>query len=258
MKQVVIWVAALLTVTGGASADEPLVTDRPDFTESAVSVEPGRFQLEFGATWAEGGEQREFGAGEALLRVGVFSRFELRIEGGSFAWTDGPEDDDPSGLTAASFGFKVELVRASSRVLGGMQLALLAATTMPTGDSDVDTDRWQPSAVLAAGWDLTDRVSVGSNLGLAYLDDGGERFTATWLTGVVGFAVSERWGAFFELFGFTTERDGGPSTGTVQVGATCLVSNDFQLDARFARRVTGEGPDALIGIGAAWRFGGGR
>lgn len=249
--------ALVVAATTAAFADEPLVTDRPDFTESAVSVEPGRFQLEFGATGAEGGEEREFSAGEVLFRAGVVDRLELRLEIGSFAWSEVSGGEDPSGLTTASVGLKVELVRSSSRVLGGMQMALLAGVTVPIGDSDVGTDAWLPSAVLAAGWDLTDRVSVGTNLGLASLDEGTKRFTAAWLTGAVGLAISDRWGAFFELFGFTSERDRGPSTGTFQTGVTFLVSSDFQLDARIARRVTAEGPDVLIGIGGAWRFGGG-
>ena len=45
---------------------------------------------------------------------------------------------------------------------------------------------------------------------LAYLDDAGERFSAAWLTGVVGLELSDRWGAFFELFGFSSERYRGP------------------------------------------------
>lgn len=250
--------ALVLAVTVGAFADEPLVSDRPDFTESAVSVEPGRFQVEFGATAAQGGDEREFSAGEVLLRAGLVSRLELRLEIGSFAWTDGPGEVDPSGLTTAKVAFKMEVIRASRRVLGGVQMALLGSVTLPIGDSDVATDGWLPSAVLAASWDLTDRVSVGTNVGLASFEGGPEQFTAGWLTGAVGLAISDRWGSFFELFGFTSERDRGPTTGTFQAGATFLVSRDFQLDARIARRVTAEGPDALVGIGGAWRFGTGR
>lgn len=48
-------IAAMLvaaTLAGTAVADDdPLVGDRPDFTESAVTIAPGRVQVEAGATF---------------------------------------------------------------------------------------------------------------------------------------------------------------------------------------------------------------
>jgi hypothetical protein len=241
-----------------AWAGEPLVTDRPDFTESAVAVDPGRFQLEFGATWFDADGDELVTLPDALLRIGVSDRWELRFDPGSWLEIDRPRRDDVSGLTNAVLGFKVELVQGIDDVLGGMDLALIAATTVPTGDDDLVSDRWQPEIVLSAAWDLTGRLSVGSNLGVARLDDGGEWFTSAWITGVVGVAIDDRWGTFFELFLFNAERDDGPETLTFQTGATYLVSDDLQFDVRVARRLSSEGPDLLVGVGGAWRFGRGR
>jgi hypothetical protein len=192
---------------------------------------------------------------EALLRIGLSDRWELRLDPGSWLEIDRPGRDDMSGLVNARLGFKVELVQSVSDVLGGMDLALIAATTVPTGDDDLVSDRWQPEVVLAAGWAVTDRVSVGSNLGAARLDEDGEWFTSAWISGVVGVAIDDRWSAFVELFAFHAERDDGPETATFQTGTTYLVSDDLQLDARVARRLSAEGPDLLFGIGGAWRFG---
>ncbi len=49
----------------GAQA-EPLVTDRPDFTESAETVAPGLFQLESGYTFTRRGDDKEHALGEFL------------------------------------------------------------------------------------------------------------------------------------------------------------------------------------------------
>ena len=46
----------LVAATGGtATAQEPMVTDRPDFTESTSTVMPGVYQLEAGYTFARFG-----------------------------------------------------------------------------------------------------------------------------------------------------------------------------------------------------------
>ena len=250
--------ASLAAAVGAAGADEPLVTDRPDFTESARSVDPGRLQVEFGATWVETDSEELVTLPEALLRIGLSDRWELRLDPGSWLDIHGPPQDGLSGLTNAGIGFKVELVQAVADLLGGMDLALIGATTVPTGDDDLVSDRWQPELVVTAAWSLTDRVGVGSNLGVARLDDDGEWFSSAWLTGVVGVAIDDRWGTFFELFVFSSERGDGPETTTFQSGATYLVNDDLQFDARIARRLSREGPDLLVGVGGAWRFGGGR
>src|SRR5688500_373298 len=68
--------AACVTAPGGPRT--PLVTDRPDFTESAVTV-PGGVQVEAGATYA--GEAGADGTtvGEVLVRAALTPRAELRV-----------------------------------------------------------------------------------------------------------------------------------------------------------------------------------
>ena len=56
-----------------------MVTDRPDATESAITVAPGVFQLEFGYTFGEIESVSVHNLGEVLLRVGVADMLELRL-----------------------------------------------------------------------------------------------------------------------------------------------------------------------------------
>ncbi|MCZ6506947.1 MAG: hypothetical protein O7A04_02700, partial [Acidobacteria bacterium] len=67
----------LSPLTGRA---QELITDRPDFTESAVVVPAGSIQIEGGLTWVDdGGSQGTLSGPEILLRWGLGDRFELRI-----------------------------------------------------------------------------------------------------------------------------------------------------------------------------------
>ena len=59
---------------------------------------------------------------------------------------------------------------------------------------------------------------------------------------------------FTELIFFDRESERGPSTTTFQTGVTYLINPDVQLDFRAARRLSSEGADILIGLGASARF----
>lgn len=228
--------------------DEPLVTDRPDFTESAVAVEPGRVQLEAGATFARTGEVDEWSVGEVLLRVGLVERIELRLGAGSLVDVDAPGGGE-SGWADPSVGVKLELpVRP-----GDGETALLLTAGLPSPD-EVGGDGVVPSAVLAAGWDLTDRLSLGANLGYAYAREEGERFDQLFASAALGVAVSDPLGLFVELYGFSREEPGGGDRTYADAGATWLLSGDLQLDLRAGRGLDGPDPDWFAGAGLAVRW----
>lgn len=65
---------------------EPLISDRPDFTESTSTVHPGEVQAEGRYTFSQVSDERSSAAGELLVRIGVTRRAELRLEPGSYTW----------------------------------------------------------------------------------------------------------------------------------------------------------------------------
>jgi hypothetical protein len=216
----VFTVFALSTVV---SAKEPLVTDRPDFTESSSSVGSGALQLESGVTYSD-------------FRNGT---------------------GNASGFLSSGVGFKYELAQGDgSGFLGGVEAALIASTTIPTGTSDFASSKWQPSAVFAASWELGPNVGIGTNVGIGRPADDENRYTTLWASVAVGVGLNEASSLFFELYGFNREDNRGPSTGTFQTGLTYLFSPDLQADVRVARRLTDRGVDFLVGAGLSLRLGG--
>jgi hypothetical protein len=241
---------------GSASADEPLVTDRPDFTESSSSVGRGVLQLEAGATYVDFVDGPEVTTlGEALLRWGVLDKLELRLLLPTYAWESGGGGDS-SGFVDTAVGLKYDLKKArGSGVIGGMEAALITSTTLPTASGDFSSSELQPVAVVAASWGLAANLGLGMNLGIASPVDDDERFTSAWISAALGIGLSDTVSVFVELFGFDREEDRGPNTLTFQTGVTHLVSDDLQLDLRAARRLTDSGPDILLGAGLSMRWG---
>jgi hypothetical protein len=240
-----------------AAAEEPLVTDRPDFTESSSAVGSGILQLESGITYLS------FQSGtdvttipEMLARWGVAKKFELRFVLPTYSWERGG-GGNASGLLSSGVGFKHQLAEGNGTgFLAGMEAALIASTTIPTGTADFTSSKWQPSAVFAASWELAPKVGIGTNLGVGRPADDENRYTTLWASVAVGVGLNEGASIFFELYGFNREEDRGPSTGTFQTGFVYLFNNDLQADVRMARRLTDRGLDFLAGVGISWRLGG--
>lgn len=232
--------------------DEPLVTDRPDFTESADTVAPGRFQLEGGVTFAEADDVEERSYGELLGRLGLLDWLELRLGVPSYVEVEAPGGFDASGWEDASLGVKAKLAPG-----GGARpaAALIVATTLPTGSGELGGgDALQPEAVLSLAWDLAPDLGLGTNLGWAYPKDGGDRFHQLFASGALGWSATERLGLFAELFGFSEEEPDGDATLYADGGATWALSPDAQLDVRVGTGLSGTETDWFAGVGFAVRW----
>ncbi len=251
-----------------ARQDEPdpwadaLVTDRPDFTESPASVAPGRVQLEGGYTFSRLEGERSHTVGELLARIGAIDRLEFRLGFNSFVFQSEPDSGDvPSsqrrsvqGLDDLTLGLKVEVFRPPPSKPGLPQLGILAGTSLPTGRSDIGAEGLQPGALLAAGWDLTDWLAAGMNVGYAYPEDPEGRFDELSGSVALGFGLTQRLGAFAEWFGIYPLADDREDENNANAGVTYLLSPGVQLDARVGIGLGGPRPNFFVGAGAAWRI----
>jgi len=250
----VVWNVALTVAAGAAAAKDPLITDRPDFTESAFVVGRGTVQLEGGGTYVDFGNETATTLPELLVRWGITRSVELRILTPTYAWIDGPDGSD-SGFLSTALGTKIALNDGDGDGFWGKTGAgIIVATTVPTGSSSVASSAWQPTATLSLAWDLSETIGLGTNIGWARPEDDGRRFNTIFGSVAAGFGVAKNTSVFTELIFFDRETDRGPSTTTFQAGLTYLINPDLQLDIRAARRLSSEGTDLLVGIGASARF----
>ena len=233
---------------------ESLVTDRPDFTESASVPGGGRIQVEGGWTVEGDDDARAHSLGEVLIRIGVGDRFEARIEPLTWISVDGGDGtDDVDGLDDAGIGFKAMLLDA--RPPGVPAAAFLLGTTRPTGDDEIGEDGWQPEARLALGWDLSELWSLGANLGWGRPEEDGERFDQALGSVALGRSLGERLGAFVELYGLAPAgAQGDEDAGYLDGGLTLAFGPDAQLDARAGAGLTDAAADWFFGIGFARRW----
>ena len=242
---------ALLLPARGFAQEADLVTDRPDFTESASVPGHGRVQVEGGWTVEEGGGHRAHSLGEVLVRIGVGERFEGRIEPGSWVSVD-DAGEQTSGIDDAGLGFKVLLLEATPPTIPAA--ALLVSSSVPTGDDEIGESGWQPETRLALGWDLSEVWSLGANAGWGRPQDGGERFDQALGSVALGRSLNSRLGVFAEIYGFAPAAPGGDDAAHADGGFTFAIGPEVQLDVRAGVGLTDAAADWLFGLGFARRW----
>jgi hypothetical protein len=255
---IAITAAAPLAAQDLSGLKEPISPDRPNFTNSPDTVAAGHLQVETGYTFTRKGPQKDSSLGELLLRYGIDERCETRLGLGSYHWIDTgvPGERRISGLQDPFVEVKVRLneAEAEHRAPGMPALGLLVQTTIPVGARALTSDAWQPRAALALYWELTKSLSLGSNLGCAYLADSGERFTQCFASLSAGVQVNDKVNAFFEGLTFSKESARGSSTQYLDTGLSYLMSKDLQLDVRVGAGLNSPRPNWFTGLGGSIRF----
>lgn len=237
------------------AVDEPsLVTDRPDFTESAETVPRGGFQLEFGYSFSKDGDIEAHGLGELLLRAALGGHAELRVGLNSWVREDGPAFSG-DGVEDSYLGAKFRLAEAPDQP-GGLRpgVALLVGSSLPTGSEKFGEDRFQPDATLALAWDLTERTALSSNIGYAYASEDDKGFNELSGSLSLGYGLTDDVGCYIEYYQFIHTEDVHDDPGYINGGLTWLTVENFQLDWRAGYQVAGDGNEFFTGIGATWRW----
>ena len=244
---------AALLAAGCASHrpfDGSIVTDRPDFTESPVSVPRGAVQVEMGNTYERTDDVRTNTLGEALVRVGVPHGVELRFGLPSYVRAAGPAALD--GASDSNLGAKVELV-SGARAAGLVPTtALIVGAGLPTGARAFRAGGVSPEAKLLVGWSLGESWALSSNLNVASVAEGDARTGELAGSLSLGRSLSDRAGAYLEWFG--ARPDGARGSHYANGGVTWLLTAGQQLDVRAGTGLGGNRRDFFMGLGLSQRW----
>jgi len=235
---------------------EPLVTDRPDFTESAETIPVDRAQVESGYTFTRNGKDGEHSFGEVLVRVPVGSKAEVRVGLPSYTRQRGPSGK-ASGWSDAFLGAKFVLSAGGEETgFRNPKLALLVGSTLPTGSRAFREDKWQPEAILAASVALNEKTALSTNVGYVRASDGGARFSQVLGSLSLGRGLTEKLSAYAEVYGFNNTNAQGDGGRYFNGGLTYLLNNDRQLDVRAGVGLNNKiaGSDYFLGAGFSQRF----
>lgn len=252
-----------------APLDEPLVTDRPDFTESTKTVPWGRMQLEGGYTYTaddEGGVRTgDHSFPEFLLRVGIVEDFEFRLGWLGWSLTESmfTETNDAGrrvrtkqhddGATDMSVGFKARLFDRDGFI---PEFGIIGELSLPTGSSSTgktsgDVD---PGVKLLWAYDLTDDLALSGNINFAVPTEEDGRFFQSAASISLAYGITDRLGVYTEYFGIYPNARGSDCAHTLNGGFTYLLTDNLQFDIRSGVGLNEEADDCFVGAGFAIRF----
>lgn len=247
----------LLLVTFSLQAQEEkagLITDRPDATEAPTTVPVGSLQVETGAfttSFSNGNfEDRVIGYNTTLLRYGIFSNLELRVgwnyEQNTISF-QGQEISELTGLSPLLFGAKV----AIRKERGWMpEIGLIGHLFLPfTASADFKPEFTSADFRFAFNHTLSERSGLAYNIGGQYGGDSPE--LAYIYTIAYGYAVTEKLGAYVELYGDLPENN--RANHFWDAGLTYAVAPLVQIDATIGTSIT-EGQDLLLSAGISFRI----
>lgn len=250
-----------------ATLDEPIVTDRPDFTESTLAVPFGHLQLESGYTFSYDREHRERSrdhtAPEFLLRIGLWEEFELRIAWAGYSWTEElfetrtrrgrrvNEEAWGQGANDLVLGFKQHFCEQD-----GLRpdLGIIVETTVPSGSSAYSSGDVDPGMKLLWAYDLSDTWALSGNVNFAVPTEETHRFFQSAASVSLAKAWNDWLGTYTEYFGFYPNAHHGDCAHYMNGGFTIQVTPDIQLDFRVGVGLNEEADDFLSGAGLSFRL----
>ena len=224
-----------------------IVTDRPDITESSIVVPVGALQVENGVTWTRDHRTNSTDLPETLFRVGLWERTEVRFTAPNYLdRLDGR--NGLSGLGDTSIGLKEQL----GPLPGAIDLAVIAAFSIPTGASKVSSHGFDPFIKLPWSRDLKDGWSLGGMQSLFYETDG-QRRKLTWEpTFYLERELGKHSDVFVEYSGDYTR--GSDSRQLIHLGTAYRLTPRHQIDFHFGFGLSRAAPSQFIAAGYSFRI----
>lgn len=237
-----------------------MATDRPDMTESPLSVEPGHVQLEFDTVAYEvsrtpSATDHVTRVGTVNTRLGLGMRTDLQLVVTPMVWravaTQDASHEDDVGFGDTVLRLKVNL-RGNEE--DGFAIGLLPFVVAPTSTNGVGDAQFSGGLAVPMGIALHDRLDLGMMVQVE-LGEGelGTLSYRTLETITLGVGVVGPFAVFVEVAHATVFDDGATTFFELHGGMTYALSSDMRLDVGVFGTLVGEGRPLLVFLGGTYR-----
>ena len=236
-------------------------TDRPDATESPITVDAGHIQIEgslfdYGGTRQGGIEEEVFTYGAVNFKVGLLNNVDIQFVFDSYSEVRTKDRNLNFTETVAGIGdlqmrLKINLWGNEG---GNTALAFFPFVKLPTG-SDLSNGKVEGGLILPFSVGLNEKVGLGLMLELdAVYDDEDSNYRAeVFHTAVLGIDLTDTLGLFLEYAGTAGSAD-FEYIATGNLGFTYAVNDDLLLDAGVRVGLNDAAEDFGLFMGFSSRF----
>lgn len=225
---------------------QELVTDRPDQTESSVTVPKRSLQIEGGFLYASLKENslniKETLLPTVLFRYGLTKGIELRLVA-----QNGKIKNDSitiNGLSDLEIGTKIQLLKKENIKT---EIAFLTHVIVPTGKQELTNGKAGVVSKFAFSYPASNVMETGCNIGYSNFgyDNGSLIYSL-----VGGFSITDKISAYIEPYGeYLNFKKWFMNA---DAGFTCLLQENFQFDFSFGTGINYK--MKYIALGFSWRI----
>jgi Putative MetA-pathway of phenol degradation len=225
----------------------PISTDRPDQTESPITLPKNHFQMETGFSFEQTDKYtKTFSHPSILFKYGLTGSFDLRLI--TEFVTEKNSTQTVSGLTPVTVGFKVKIaeekgILPTTSFLGHLSIPGFAS-------KDFKATYYAPAFRFTMQHTLSEKFSLGYNFGAEWNGETAEPSFIYTLT--TGYSISNKVGAYAELYGFAPQQS--RTDHMFDCGLSYLLKQNMSADISGGFGLTENAPDYFLAIGFSFRL----
>lgn len=194
-----------------------------------------------------------------LLRFGIDSHWEVRIEGNTFTrvttFDSANTINHTSGFAPVSLGLKYHIYQSNND--HQLSLGTIVRVFPAWGSKEFRTQRTTGDIRLAADWNFAPclKLSLNPNIGMGrYEDDQGRPFTAGLFAMTLNYLPSTKLNPFVDVGIQFPEAKNGQTSAIIDGGIAYIIGRNLQIDASLGTRVHGDtAPRPFLAFGISWR-----
>ena len=229
MSKILLITHILATIISLNISAQQLVTDRPDQTESSVTVPIKSFQIETGLltdfNTHFGISERQYLIPTTLLRYGLTKNVELRFAE-EIAYRKSSLDSDGNfGVNDLELGVKIQILKKENI---NSEIAFLTHLVIPSGSDNFTNGNVGTINKIAVSHSINDFLDFGYNVGYNYFGIGRGDLIYSMALGV---GITDFIGAYAETYGEVVEFNNPFSN--FDYGFTYLIRENLQIDLSF-------------------------
>ena len=220
----------------------PMSSDRPDVTESPITVDAGAMQAELSfVDYAKAGGDRTVSAMPTNYKIGLTNNMDLQLVLEPYVDAqDGPVNSDGFGLT--QLRWKINLWGNDG---GDTALGIMPFIQAPTASTGLGSDRVEGGLIIPFATSLTEGVGLGLMLegDLVYDEVDDDHEVEVVATAVVGVDITDALAGYVESISISGVEANADFRQIIGVGLTYTVNPDVIFDVGTNTGITGDDTD---------------
>lgn len=231
----------------------PMSADRPDFTESPITVDAGAMQLEMSiADYSKDGDSKAIGVALANLKIGLLNSTDIQLVYDPYV-----KEDDGVSSTDGGGDMQIRLkINLWGNDGGETAFGIMPFIKIPTASDGLGNDKFEGGLILPWGTELKEGVGLGLMFEVDFnYNEDKDSYESDFIgTGVLGFDLDEEWGMYLEGISMMSSNSGIDNRFILGIGATYSIDANFTWDAGVNLGLAGDTDDCNIFTGITYRF----